>query len=432
MARSTSTTVATGRVWVAIDIAKTVHQVLIEEPDGRRRALRVPNTRAGIDAFTAQLAACGGPCAVGFEPTGDYHRPLAYWLGQAGCLLHLVSSVAVARTREAHYNSWDKNDPKDAQVILHLLKGGHTQRFVDPAVAGTLDLQEVANTYHQLSLRKVRLYHALVTHHLPLFFPEAAAYLHSARATWGISLLHFAPCPAVVRRYSEAEFVVAASATVRGRKTDRVRWLADFHKAAVTSIGVPIAEDSEAVRMFRLLLEEYQHACDRRTELEASVSARLATHPDFVRLQTLPGVGPVLALTILAETGDIRRFGHVRQFLKYAGLDLATAQSGLSRGVPRLSKRGNARLRCALWMAATIAIRMQQNTFRRKYEDYIRPDPLSGDRKRKAYTACAAKMARVIYAVLTTGTDYRRFAEAARPGGRTPSLRAVEASSTTS
>jgi transposase len=58
----------------------------------------------------------------------------------------------------------------------------------------------------------------------------------------------------------------------------------------------------------------------------------------------LPGVGPVLALTILAETGDIRRFGHVRQFLKYAGLDLATAQSGLSRGMPRLSKRGNARL----------------------------------------------------------------------------------------
>jgi hypothetical protein len=83
-------------------------------------------------------------------------------------------------------------------------------------------------------------------------------------------------------------------------------------------------------------------------------------------------------------------------------------------------------------MAATIAIRMQQNTFRRKYEDYIRPDPLNADRKRKAYTACAAKMARVAYAVLTTGTDYRRFAEATRPGGGTPSLRAVEASTTTS
>lgn len=117
------------------------------------------------------------------------------------------------------------------------------------------------------------------------------------------------PPAAVVRRYSEAEFVAAASATVRGRKTDRVRWLTDFYKAATSSIGGPIAENCEAVRMFRLLLEEYQHACDRRTELETSVTARLATHPDSVRLQTLPGVGPVLALTILAETGDIQRVG---------------------------------------------------------------------------------------------------------------------------
>jgi hypothetical protein len=50
--------------------------------------------------------------------TGHYHhRPLAYVLGQAGFHLCLVSSMAVARTREALYNSWDKNDPKDAQVI---------------------------------------------------------------------------------------------------------------------------------------------------------------------------------------------------------------------------------------------------------------------------------------------------------------------------
>jgi transposase len=99
MARSTPTRVATGRVWVAMDFAKTVHQVLIKGPDGCRRKLRVPNTQQGIDAFTAQLAAYAGAWMVAFEPTGDYHRPIAYWFGQAGCLLHVVSSVAVARAR---------------------------------------------------------------------------------------------------------------------------------------------------------------------------------------------------------------------------------------------------------------------------------------------------------------------------------------------
>jgi hypothetical protein len=56
--------------------------------------------------------------------------------------LQLISSLALARTREAMHNSWDKNDPKDAQVILHLLKSGLTQHYHDPIVHNLNDLQE--------------------------------------------------------------------------------------------------------------------------------------------------------------------------------------------------------------------------------------------------------------------------------------------------
>lgn len=165
----------TGPVWVAIDVAKAEHHVLIDTGQPARRTMKVPNTRPEIDRFIDTLQALQRPCEIAFEPTGDYHRPIAYGLGQAGFHVHQVSSIAVARTREALYNSWDKNDPKDAQVILHLLRTGATQRFVDPMVAGYVDLQEMANTYQQVSLRKVRVYHSIVTHHLPLFFPEARA-----------------------------------------------------------------------------------------------------------------------------------------------------------------------------------------------------------------------------------------------------------------
>ena len=141
-------------VRVAIDVAKLTHQVLLELPSGKRRVMRVANTKAEIDRFVATLRALELSCEIAFEPTGDYHRPLAYLLGQAGFHLCLVSSIAVARTREALYNSWDKNDPKDAQVILHLLKNGTTQRYLDPLMTGYQDLQEMANTYQQISLRK--------------------------------------------------------------------------------------------------------------------------------------------------------------------------------------------------------------------------------------------------------------------------------------
>ena len=72
-------------------------------------------------------------------------------------------------------------------------------------------------------------------------------------------------------------------------------------------------------------------------------------------MQTLPGIGPILAMIILAESRDLRRFGHARQFLKYCGFDLCTEQSGQFRGTTHLSKRGNARLRYAFWMAGTVA-----------------------------------------------------------------------------
>lgn len=50
-----------------------------------------------------------------------------YHLGVAGFYLNLVSAVAWARTREALHKSCDKNDPKDAQVVLHMLQIGAVQ-----------------------------------------------------------------------------------------------------------------------------------------------------------------------------------------------------------------------------------------------------------------------------------------------------------------
>ncbi|MCW5600033.1 MAG: IS110 family transposase [Nitrosomonas sp.] len=193
---------------------------------------------------------------------------------------------------------------------------------------------------------------------------------------------------------------------------------------------MPVEETASAITMFRMVLMEYLDCCKLRSQIEALASQKLVNHPDYLHLQTIPGVGPVLALLILAEGGDLRRFSHYRKFLKYCGLDLCTEQSGKFKGISRLSKRGNGRLRYAFWLAATVAIRMKENSFRRKYDNYVKGDPNNSDLKRKAYTAVAAKVARVAYGLIKTGTDYRRFIEAVEPSGRIPSQLAVEAIST--
>lgn len=74
------------------------------------------------------------------EATGNYHGPIAWRLHEAGFQVRLVSSVALARTREALHKGWDKNDPKDAQVILHMLRMGASQAYHGPLTAGINDV----------------------------------------------------------------------------------------------------------------------------------------------------------------------------------------------------------------------------------------------------------------------------------------------------
>ncbi len=135
-------------VLVAIDVSKLRNDVLIEIPGKtRRRHLVVPNTKPEHDRFVELLRGLDKPVVAGFEATGNYHRPLAFRLLEEGIALRLVSSVALARTREALHNGWDKNDPKDAQVILHMLRIGATQTYLDPIQAGINDIQELSKTH---------------------------------------------------------------------------------------------------------------------------------------------------------------------------------------------------------------------------------------------------------------------------------------------
>jgi len=96
----------------------------------------------------------------------------------------------------------------------------------------------------------------------------------------------------------------------------------------------------------------------------------------------------------------------------------------------QLSKRGNARLRMAFWLAGGVAVRMRENSFRAKYERYVRSAPDDADLKRKALTAVAAKMARVAYGLIKKNQPYRCFFECNLPSGSIPLGAAVGAVTT--
>ena len=394
---------AVGRTLVAIDIAKNSHVVLIERPGkSRRRQLKIQNTRADIERLISELQKSGDPVTVAFEATGNYHRALAWRLIDAGLETRLISTVALARTREAIHSGWDKNDPKDAQVMLHMLKTGLTQHYHDPLVHSLNDIQELSQTHEVVSRAKTEAIHRLQTHYFPLYFPEVDKFRHNSRAEWFFEFLERFPVPAAIVALRKEEFVTAAWELV-GRKVSKRLVLQDIYDTAASSVALPVPVDASAVEMYRLVVAHVRQLIQQRDQIEALAEKQLAENADYQRLKQLPGIGPIIALTILAEAG------HTRQFLRFCGFNLATHQSGSYRGQSKLSKQGNARLRRAFWMAGQIAVRQRANDFRDKFERYIAKNQQDRDLRRKALTAVAAKMARVAHSMVKYQTDYRPY-----------------------
>ena len=268
-------------ILVAIDIGKTRNEVLIEIPGhARRRRLTVLNTRAEYDRLIDLLSGLGQPVTCAFEATGNYHRPLAWRLLQAGFTVRLISSLALARTREALHNGWDKNDPKDAQVILHVLRIGASQRYHDPLGAGINDIQEVSKTHEAISKAKTEVLHRILTHHLPLYFPEIDRFRHNSRSDWFFAFLDRYPTPGSITVLSKEAFIAAAWDVV-GRKVAKERLLGDIYETARASIGLPIPIDAPAVRLFRLVIAEARSLIQQRNALEAMAVELLHESPDY-------------------------------------------------------------------------------------------------------------------------------------------------------
>ncbi|MBI1290019.1 IS110 family transposase [bacterium] len=100
----------------------------------------------------------------------------------------------------------------------------------------------------------------------------------------------------------------------------------------------------------------------KRLDAEIGRVARgdMALWADVQRVLTIPGVGFVTAVTVLAELGDLRRFTSGRQLAAFAGLSPRRCESGSSvRGRTRMCKQGNPTARAVLYMSAVTTARLE-------------------------------------------------------------------------
>jgi len=99
-------------------------------------------------------------------------------------------------------------------------------------------------------------------------------------------------------------------------------------------------------------------SADEQTKIvERTVTQRVKLRPQFSFLKTVPGIGQILALTIMLETGDIRRFPSVGNFASYCRcVGSQKISNGKKKGKGN-TKNGNKYLAWAFVEAANFAIR---------------------------------------------------------------------------
>lgn len=138
-------------------------------------------------------------------------------------------------------------------------------------------------------------------------------------------------------------------------------------------------------------------------ELEKQIKELASAYKEYKCLLTITGCGPITAATVIAETGDIRRFHSADKFVSYAGASPRIDRSGKSvETIGRISKKGSKYLRHALYMIAEFARR--HNPVLRAQFERIK----NGNKKRHrlAVIAIANKIARYIYSTMKNKSSF--------------------------
>lgn len=157
--------------------------------------------------------------------------------------------------------------------------------------------------------------------------------------------------------------------------------------------------------MARLLvdcdLRVLEHLGEARATVTARIEALAAADPRAAWLTSIRGLGPYSAMLILAEVGDIHRFGRPEQLVSYAGLAPSTYQSGATVRHGRITRQGSKWLRWVLVEATLHYVRASGRlaTF------YHRLQRRKGTKI--ARVALARELARAVFWVLTKEEPYR-------------------------
>ena len=324
-----------------VDVHRDSLQAALLASDGYLlQALKYPRTRAGVRMLARTLEAYKCGCVV-MESTGHF------WVYPYYELARLVPHVKVVLVNPFSTRAYrKKSDELDAERIAR-------QGLAGNVITSNLPDTHKLYGFRQLCRSRVRLAR------------ERAKYANRIRKIYDMCGIRVGGVKEARRRLEELPYVYRVQVEVFLQAYDSLT-------EAMKKLEKAIAE--EAAELFGELYE---------------------------LLQTVPGVGPLLAAVILAETVDFRRFRSADHYKSFCGLAPRLRESA---GRARLGRcvKGNPYLRWAFYMAAVRGMRADKS-LRAFYERLVE----RGKHRKVALVAVAAKLAKRTWVVGKRHVPYR-------------------------
>lgn len=335
--------------YVGLDLSKRFHYAVAMDAQGTVcRQQRLPHTPEDLRQFVGAL---NGPCQVVIEASGNW-MPVYDWLEpfvDKVVLAHPLRVRAIASARI-------KTDRIDATTLAHLLRADLIpQAYIPPP--------------------SVRTWRELVRHRAFLVRLQTRVKnrVHALLVKQGVAL------PDVSDLFG-----------VAGRD-----WL--------SALALPQPYAAMLLRYLAVL----DHLKLQLRAVERTIDQTVADTPEAGLLQTIPGVGRYLALLLLGEIGEIRRFPSPKQLVSYAGLCPSTYASGQTLRHGRLIHQGSPWLRWGLIEVATHAAHRPGTCLTRLYQRLARRKDT-----KTARVAVARKLCTVVFHMLQRMESYREPSDA--------------------
>ena len=179
----------------------------------------------------------------------------------------------------------------------------------------------------------------------------------------------------------------------------------DGLRKLIAKLEEPSEQIPEDMRNALLMLARHWQAVDADERVLGRQIAKATRHnQDARRLMEVPGVGPIIASMVLAKVPDAKLFRSGRDFAAWIGLTGRDHGSGGKHRPGRISKQGDRMLRALLISGASAHLRQQKarGVSNRWLRELLARRPY-----KVAMVAFAAKMARILWAMLVSGEPYR-------------------------